>query len=288
MEKARGIRGSVAKPNAQPSMDGEKTTTLDDSDAAIAQDTKKLEKESWPVLAPPEQMLPAERIKWENNNEKNNTKELKETETKNKALRTNDILISSMQKTNDSGKLPSGLGKLIVVDRKTGDIRPTAQAADSINKETELYIKNLKQFLKGAKDFFGARVTNFDVSSFMAQLPGLLNSEQGRRLILKQMELVNNLESVHANELDEAIKHYGRKANYIDISRTVDERVGGQEKDLLNKIDNVVEASYELDKMAKKPEKFKGAVLMQTDTGEWKAVKKELIPKYEAKGWSTY
>lgn len=305
MEKARGIRksasqkesGAVQEQDISPSDSGnqapeELVPTPDNApvapNAAAAEQTKVLDKEPWPSIPAPEKMIPAETIKWENNNEKANIKELKDVEKKKKAYRDNGILIDSMTKVNESKKLPTGLGKLVVIDPDTGDIRPTAQLADKINPETQLYVKNLKQFLKGAKDFFGARVTNFDVSSFMAQLPSLLNNEQGRRVILKQMELVNELESIHANELDKGIKHYGRKANYIDISRIVDERVANKEATLLGKIDNVVDASKELQKMSNNQEKYRGSVLMQTDTGEWKAVKEGLVPKYEAKGWSVY
>ena len=289
MEKARRVgkspgKNNISLPNPESLEMVEEAGLLPTKSPVI----DEIEEIEWPDLPSPINMTHEERIKWGNNNEKTNIKELKEVEKKKKGYRDNGILIRSMQKTNDSNKLPAGFGKLLVIDPDTGDIRPTAQLSGQINPETELYVKNLKQFLKGAKDFFGARVTNFDVSSFMQQLPSLLNSEQGRRLILKQMELVNDLESIHANELDKAIKHYGRNASYIDISRTVDEKVAQKEHALLNKIDTVVEASNELNKMAKNPDKFRGSVLMQTDKGEWKAVKKELVPKYESKGWSVY
>lgn len=295
MEKARGIRKTPNQKESPAVQDQQLAPTpeaelVEGGPEAPTTPQQKApdQEETWPEIPPPSNMTHEEKIKWGNNNEKSNIKELKEVEKKKKAYRDNGILISSLTKGNESKKLPAGLGKLVVIDPETGDIRPSAQLAGQINPETELYIKNLKQFLKGAKDFFGARVTNFDVSSFMQQLPSLLNSEQGRRVILKQMQLVNDLESVHANELDEGIKHYGRKANYIDISRTVDEKVATKEKSLLNKIDNVVDASKELEKMSKNPDKFRGSVLMQTDKGEWKAVKKELVEKYETKGWSVY
>lgn len=294
MEKARGLRGlpTQQKKQAPKSLTQESQLDLVGEEAALSPQELDLAKQvpvkEWPDVAPPENMIPAEKIKWENNNEKENIKSLKEVEKKKKAYRDNGILISSMTKGNESKKLPSGLGKMVVIDPDTGDIRPIAQLAGQINPETELYIKNLKQFLKGAKDFFGARVTNFDVSSFMQQLPSLMNSEQGRRVILKQMELVNDLEAIHANELDQGLKHYGRKANYLDISRIVDEKVAGKEAQLLTKIDNVVEASKEIEKMSKNPDKFRGAILMQTPEGEWKAVKESLKDKYEAKGWVVY
>ncbi len=294
MEKARGIRGSSSQKEALALQDQEVASSgvqeiLPGQENAPTAPGEKLpaKENEWPEIPPPEKMLPAEKIKWQNNNEKENIKSLKEVETKKKAFRDTGLLINSMTKGNESGKLPSGLGKLVSIDLDTGDIRPLAQLAGQINPETELYVKNLKQFLKGAKEFFGARVTNFDVSSFMQQLPSLLNSEQGRRVILKQMELVNELESVHANELDKGIKHYGRNANYIDISRTVDEKVAAKESKLLGKIDNVVEASQFLEKMSKNPKLFKDTVLMEKD-GEFRAVKLEDVEKAKAKQWSEY
>jgi len=296
MEKARGIRKNPQKTNTSqqqikqnPLENPEGISATDEEIIATPEGKEEIIKEEeWPDLPPPENMIPAEKIKWENKNEATNIKELKEVEAKKKVYRDNKILINGMQKAVDSKKLPKGLAKMLVIDPETGDIRPTAQAAGLINKETEDYVKNLKKFLKGAKEFFGARVTNFDVTSFMAQLPGLLTSEQGKRLILKQMELVNELESIHANEIDEGLKKYGRKANYIDISRTVDERVAKRESEILKKIDQVAEASDQLDKMADNPEKFKDTSLMITPEGTFKAVKKDLISKYESKGWSVY
>lgn len=243
--------------------------------------------EEWPPLETPSNMTPAERVKWENNNEKENNKELKESQSKKKIYRDNGLLIKSMTNTNDSGKLPSGLSSLII-DPKTGDIRGEAQLAGLVNPETQLYVKNLKQFLKGAKEFFGARVTNFDVTSFMAQLPTLLNSEQGRRLILKQMEYLNDLEQVHNTTLNEGLKNYGRKANYGQIVKAVDDKVEVKEQDLLYKINNVVEASKFLNILAENPERFKGTVVMQDTEGKFKAVPKDKVSKFKAKQWKEF
>jgi hypothetical protein len=243
--------------------------------------------EEWPTLETPLNMTPAEKVKWENNNEKENNKELKESQSKKKVYRDNGLLIKSMTNTNDSGKLPSGLSNLII-DPKTGDISGEAQLAGLVNPETQLYVKNLKQFLKGAKEFFGARVTNFDVKSFMAQLPTLLNSDQGRRLILKQMEYVNDLEQVHNTTLNEGLKKYGRKANYGQIVKAVDDKVAVKEQDLLYKIDNVVEASKFLNILAENPEKFKGTVVMQDPEGKFKAVPQDKVAKFKAKQWKEF
>lgn len=250
-------------------------------------DVKEALPEEWPAPIIPTKMTPAEQVKWENNNEKENNKELKETQNKKKAYAQNDILINSMTQVNNSKKLPNGLGKAII-DPSTGDIRPTAQLAGLVNPETQLYVKNLKQWLKGAKEFFGARVTNFDVSSFMAQLPSLLNSEQGCRLILKQMKYVNDLEQIHNNTLNEGLKKYGRNANYNQVVQVVDGKVAERERDLLDKINNLVEASDYINKFEENPEKFRGQVLMQDPRGNYVAVPKEKVEKLKAKKWRDF
>lgn len=233
--------------------------------------------DEWPDPIQPKNITNAERVKWENNNEKENNKELKTTAEKKKAFRTNDNLITSMTQVNDGKYLPEGLSKMLIVDPETGDIRPTAQLLKVQNPQTELYVKNLKQWLKGAKDFFGARVTNFDVSSFMQQLPSLLNSEQGRRLILKQMKYVNDLESIHNSTLNEGLKKYGRNANYSQISDVVDKKVATKEEDLMGKINNLVLASKDIELMSQNPDKFRNHVLMQTPKGDFRAVPKERV-----------
>lgn len=247
-----------------------------------------IEDEDWPEPIVPANMTAGERVKWENNNEKENNKELKAVIDKKKAYRTNDTLIRSMTQINDGGYLPKGIEKMLIIDPDTGDIRPNAQLLKIQNPQTELYVKNLKQWLKGAKEFFGARVTNFDVTSFMAQLPGLLNSEQGRRLILKQMKYVNDLESIYTNTESEALKKYGRTANYNQIIDTVEKKVGEREKDLLGKIDNLVLASRDMELMAQNPEKFRNHVLMQTPEGNFRAVPKEKVEYLKTKKWRDF
>lgn len=241
--------------------------------------------EEWPEMKTPEGMTNAEKIKWENDNQKANNKELAVTQTKKKAYQNNAILIDSMQKS--SPYLPNGINKMVLIDPETGDVRPTAQLAEQMNPQTELYIKNLKQFLKGAKDFFGARVTNFDVGAFMAQLPTLMNSEDGRNLILKQMELVNDLESDYNNTLNEGLKKYSRSGNYADILSTVDKKVESSQAGKIKEINDLASASAFMGQMAQNPEMFKDRVLVQDSDGNFKAIKKDDLSKLP-EGWRKF
>lgn len=244
------------------------------------------EKEEWPEIPVPQGLTPKEKVALQNKQQTENSNELKKYQEKRLAASRTDVLLKDMTRLNESKKLPSGIGKAII-DPENGDVRPYAQIAGLVNKETALYAKHLKQFLKGAKEYFGGRVTNFDVGIFMEQLPNLLNSEDGRRLILKQMDLVNQLESVHTNEMHNALKHYGRNAGYADISKVVDERVAAKEENLLRKVNLVVEASNYMDQMAKNPDKFRGMVLMEKD-GKFNIVREKHISTAEGQGWSRF
>lgn len=284
--------GQPVEVTDQSSPTGERPVFVNDPETPqekkAAVSSTPIPEEEWPEIPQPPIMTNAEMVKWQNDNQKENNKLIKETGDKKKAFRSNDILIDSMTKINDGGYLPEGIEKMLIIDPETGDIRPTAQLAKIQNPQTELYVKNLKQWLKGAKDFFGARVTNFDVSSFMQQLPSLLNSEQGRRLILKQMKYVNDLESIYNNTLNEALKKYGRNANYSDISQVVDDKVSQKEEDLMGKINNLVEASGYIEMVAKNPDKFRGTVLMQRPDGSFRAVPKEKVDNLKKKGWRDF
>ncbi len=244
--------------------------------------------DDWAPAIKPKNLTQAERVKWENANEKENNALLKETQEKKKTYANNSNLINSMTQVNDGKYLPEGIGKMLIVDPSTGDIRPTALLLKQQNPQTELYVKNLKQWLKGAKDFFGARVTNFDVQSFMAQLPTLLNSEQGRRLILKQMSYVNDLEAIHNNTLNEGLKKYGRNANYNQIVQEADRKTSTKEQDLMGKINNLVLASDYINMVAQNPEKFKGTTMMQRPDGTFRAVPNDKVEVLKSKKWRDF
>jgi hypothetical protein len=253
-----------------------------------AQSSRPIPEKEWPEIPLPTNMTHAERVKWGNSNEKDNNNDLKETIAKKHSLRESSSLINGMTKINDGKYLPSGLGKLITIDPESGDIRETANLAEVANAQTQLYIKNLKRWQRGAKEFYGSRVTNFDLQSFMQQLPTLLNSEQGRRLILKQMQYSNDLEAIYNNTLNEALKHYGRNASFNQISEIVDGKIRDKEEDLIGKIDNLVDASDYINLVADNPDRFRGMVVMQKPDGSFRAVPKEKLDNLRKKGWRDF
>ncbi len=118
--------------------------------------------------------------------------------------------LRQMEKLNDSKKLPSGLENLNI-NWKTGEIRFPKLA----NEETQAFVKMVNDFTTKAKDTFGARVTNFELGTFMQRLPSLANTEEGRRLILAQMKEIAALNKLYHDSKKAVYDQY--KLGNIDI-----------------------------------------------------------------------
>ena len=102
-----------------------------------------------------------------------------------------------------SGKLPKDFG-LVNVD-KEGNLRLPFAASP----EAQRFIKTLNEFSSSAKETYGSRVTNFDLAQFMKRFPTLLNSEEGRKQILEQMKIVNEINSVYYKNLQDIFSKAG-------------------------------------------------------------------------------
>jgi hypothetical protein len=243
--------------------------------------------EEWPEIPPPAETTYAEKEKWRAGNQKENNKLLQTTKDKTKSHTNAMIRYNRLTNLNNSHKLPEGAASL-VINPDTGETYGVAQLAGLVNKETQDFVKTMNDFLIDAKNYFGSRVTNFDVSAFKSRLPTLLNSEEGRRLIIEQMKLMEELQIVHDKELENGLKHYGRNASYSDIQRVVDDKTGKREASIIDKINNLDKASDYMDLMANDP-KFKGTTLMQSPkTGKFKAFNPTEAKEAKARGWTQW
>ncbi len=295
--KSRGLRGNktssgdaINNPTVAPKNGvvgtGQKPPSgelgVEDS---FSNEAQPINEDAWPQIPSPPKMTPSEEVKWGNQNQKENNKLLAETRAKTNSTRGIGIRLNRLAQLSD--KVPDGAGRL-VINPETGEPYPTAQIVGLVNKETQDYVKTLNDFLIDAKGYFGSRVTNFDVQAFKSRLPSLLNTADGRRLILKQMQLMNDLEDLHGVTLEDGLKSYGRKASYSDILSVVDNKVVGREKEIVQKINDLDTASDYMDRMAKNPGKFGNTVLMQDPQGTFKAMPKEKVNQATSRGWRIY
>ena len=243
-------------------------------------------KEEWPDLPPPPRTTPGEQEKWRASNQRENNKLLKTMTDKAHGRRDAVARLNHAQNLNDSKKLPSGLGRL-VINPATGDPYDIAVLGGLVNKETQNFVKTINDFLVNAKDYFGSRVTNFDIVAFKERLPRLLNTDDGRRLIIEQMKLMEELQNINDEEVRNGLKHYGRNASYSDIQNIADEHTTEKEALVLDKINNLVEASDYLDMMNENP-KYKNTKLMRDPEGKFKAVKQNQVGTALQKGYEAW
>lgn len=191
------------------------------------------------------------------------------TENKNKisSSKRDELGIKNLSRINSSGKLPKGLGR-ILIDPNTGELRPYAQVVGLATPEAQEFSKELARFSTRAKDAFGSRVTNFDLSVFMRQFPNLLNTSEGRERILRLMEINNKLDFSYQNALDKIYKKYG--IGNIPMEKA-DELAQALIKDETEKLKNEYLTAYEgkktVENLSNKGYK-EGQTATNTDTGE--------------------
>ncbi|HEY3527471.1 MAG TPA: hypothetical protein VGK47_14845 [Nitrososphaeraceae archaeon] len=91
------------------------------------------------------------------------------------------------------------------INPQTGDLIIPALASP----EAQRFLKTINEFTRSAKDTYGSRVTNFDLTQFLKRLPTLANSEEGRRQILQQMDLINKINIAYEKALQDVIDAHG-------------------------------------------------------------------------------
>jgi hypothetical protein len=184
-------------------------------------------------------LTPSERIRREEGRYKTQLPQYEALEKKVNSLGLENSKIQRLEALNESGNLPSGWGR-INVDFKKGELRAPFLGSE----DAQEFVKTVNDFLSGAKETFGARVTNFEADRFMRRLPSLLNSTEGRRAVLRQMKLINEINEVENRAIidqfdkkggvrkvdyDQAVR-VARKQTLPEINRLKKEYVAGEKR----------------------------------------------------------
>ena len=99
---------------------------------------------------------------------------------------------------------------------KDGELRPLAQS--QLSPEAQEATKLIVDNIKGAKDTYGSRVTNFDAQQYLKTLPSFLNSPEGRRRVLRDLRILNKLNVMHDQGVLDIVEREGG-AGKISISQ---------------------------------------------------------------------
>lgn len=205
-------------------------------------------------------LLPTEKIARGKERYATGLKEYQEASTKLHGMARDKERLDILNTLNASDKLPKGLGR-VNVDLKEGNLRlPTAASP-----EAQRFVKTLNEFSANAKDTFGARVTNFDLAQYMKRFPTLLNTKEGRRQIIDQMKIVNQINSVYHKNLKRAYDEAGGVRN-------IDSDVAARIADQLSEptVNKLVSKFQEIGQFTSKPNpaEFKGRRIVDEKTGE--------------------
>jgi hypothetical protein len=191
----------------------------------------------YPEISPPEGMTPKELASYQGDLRKENLSHFEDTQRQSRFLKKEKNALNILDSLSE--KLPEGIGS-IVIDPNTGDIRPYAQLSGIVNPETQRFLKTIYDFTTSAKDSFGARVTNFDLQTFLKRLPSLLNSREGRAQIIQQMKIMNELNSKYENGLKDVYQHYGLgKVPYEKAVHIVEDKIAPEEERLIAEFDKI-------------------------------------------------
>jgi len=156
-----------------------------------------------------------------------------ETNKARKAARENDLRLGRMETLNKEGNLQNPL--LYASLKKFHLDIPALQSADS-----QEFVKLSNDFLRNAKDIFGARLTNLDVQTFLRIVPELSQSPEGRQRIIENMRAFNEASRIRADAQDQIIK-----ANDGKRPRNLESQVEEQSAPALDAIAERFKAGYE-------------------------------------------
>lgn len=116
------------------------------------------------------------------------------------------------------------------INPQTGDLIIPAFASEAAQR----FVKTVNDFTRLAKDSYGSRVTNFDLNQFMRRLPTLANTEEGRKQIIEQMQIINRINQAYERANLDVLDEYGgiRNIDWDQAQNLSDKKVESQIKDL--------------------------------------------------------
>ena len=204
-------------------------------------------------------LTPAEKVRRASERYKTGLPIAQEANTKLKTFTRDKERFEILKNLDSSKKLPKNFGRLNI--DKDGNLRfPFASSP-----EAQRFVKTINEFSSGAKDTFGSRVTNFDLVQFLKRFPNLMNSSEGRKQIIQQMEVVNKINSVYYKNLKNILDKAGGVRNIdIDVAESLAEKASDP------KIQQLAKKFSEIGNFPTLPsaQEHKGRKIKDEETGE--------------------
>lgn len=134
------------------------------------------------------------------------------------AANENNMRLNRMGKLNESGKLIGGLFNSTL--KKFGLDLPALK-----NPESQEFEKLSTDMLRNAKEIFGARVTNFEMDTFLKSIPTLSQTKEGRERVIRNLKIFNEGATKRLDAMKKIIKA-NRGTPPYDLGEQIEEMIG--------------------------------------------------------------
>lgn len=92
------------------------------------------------------------------------------------------------------------------------------------NPDSQEFDKLTVDFLRGAREIFGARVTNFEAENFLKSIPSLAQSDEGKRRIIRNLDLLNQGALLREKAMRDIVRENEGNPP-LDLDDRVEERI---------------------------------------------------------------
>lgn len=135
-----------------------------------------------------------------------------------------------------------------------------------LSPDQEVYQKAVNDFTASAKNTYGGRVTNFELERFMARLPTLQNSKEGRTRIIQMQKLQNDADILRDKTKQDIIKE-NKGFPPLNLEDEIEERISPELDKMADKYAEIATGDkvYESFPNAKE---FKGQEALDEETGD--------------------
>jgi len=147
----------------------------------------------------------------------------KEINQKYKDSRENDRRLGRMEKLVEKGNLGSPAFNNLLESVSKGAFGVGINLKHLQSADAQEFDKLSTEFLKGAKELFGTRVTDNEIRMFMKMVPTLAQSDAAKMRVISNMRVGNQANKIRRDAMSEIIKENGGKRP-LDLEEMLEER----------------------------------------------------------------